>query len=391
MEDYDDLFVESELRPVPKTPTWSATSNATSAPSSASAPPLSASSSSASASATPNKKSKIVDTTITEAHHVVVCLGEGRVHDWWSEVDDPAVVSRLVMYNAFPGDGTEPHFFFGQTVLPTERGVMYEMSTRHSSVPEAIRDHIIIPVKLHGKGVPSTGEYVELPKLKSEEIEGAPVMNGMYAFIAQLAATPTKQSISKDGRSFDITTMLVHMLDDEDNVHLAKIKMWGSAPAEARKGLLLRAIGLTKSAFRDDVSFDAHKFTAIVWGYKDPKNRPNACHAAKLKRAVAKEENDEDVDVREVEVLMHPGAPRWSTPTTSSAKSASSSSSSAKKARAAATDEDEDDIQVTVEETKAPVSLSAPVASSSSSSASKKATKKKKKLVADDEAEEDEF
>ena len=69
------------------------------------------------------------------------------------------------MYNGFPGDGQAPHFFFSQSVTPMEPGNLYEVSTRHDSSASAIRDAMIIPIKLHGKGVPSAGEYVEMSKL----------------------------------------------------------------------------------------------------------------------------------------------------------------------------------------------------------------------------------
>ena len=233
-----------------------------------------------------------------------------------------------------------------------EPGNLYEVSTRHDSSAGAIRDAMIIPIKLHGKGVPSAGEYVEVSKLTRDVIMGEPAGNNMYALIGLLAAAPSKQTVGKDGRTFDLITMLVHVLDQAGELHLSKIKMWGSPPAEARKGVALRAIYLTKSEFKGDVSFEASKLTVIAWGYKDPKNRADARHVAELKDAVAREESD-NVEVREVEVVLRPGAPRFSSSApaasaaaASSGSSSSASSSKAQKARVVVLDdEDEEDEQ----------------------------------------------
>ena len=50
----------------------------------------------------------------------------------------------------------------------------------------------------------------------------------MYALIGLLAAAPLKHTVGKDGRTFDLITMLVHVLDQAGELHLAKIKMRGS-------------------------------------------------------------------------------------------------------------------------------------------------------------------
>jgi len=95
-------------------------------------------------------------------------------------------------------------------------------------------------------------------------------------------------------------------------------------PADARKGSALRAIGLTKSRYKGDTSFEASKLTVVAWNYKDPKDRADARDVANIKRAVAIEEMD-DVDVREVEVVLPNGASRMG----SGAAAAASSSSCA--------------------------------------------------------------
>ncbi len=48
----------------------------------------------------------------------------------------------------------------------------------------------------------------------------------------------------------------------------------------------------------------------MSWGYKDHKDRDDSREVADVKDAVAREERDDDV--REVEVVLPPGAPRLS-------------------------------------------------------------------------------
>ena len=206
--------------------------------------------------------------------------------------------------------------------------MLYEVSTRHDSSASAIRDAMVIPIKLHSKGVDSASQCLEMSALTRHEITGESTGNNMYAFIGLLAVTPTKQTLSKDGRTFDLTTLHVHVLDEAGELHLAKIKMWGSPPVEARKGVAFRAIGLTKSEFKGDVSFEASKLAVFAWDYKDTKNRTDV---ADVKRAVAMEESE----VREVEVVLRPGAPRHST-----SSSSSSTSTKAKKARVVVEDDE---------------------------------------------------
>ena len=249
-----------------------ATATASASTSAASSDSALAAASSATKAASNNEKDAIV-----EAHHIVVCLGESKVRDWWSHSDNEAATTRTVMYNAFPADGREPHFFFGRSVLPMERGMMHEVSTRHDSTASAIRDPKVIHIKLHSKGVDSKGQYVELAKLTTEDIqtmdvgtEGPP----MYAIVGLLAAAPEVNRFEKGGRTFELTTMLMHVLDANDRLHMIKVKMWGTPYPEAKKGAAMRAIGLTKSAFRDEISFEATKVCAITWTYKDPATRP---------------------------------------------------------------------------------------------------------------------
>jgi len=303
---------------------------------------LSSSSPTSSSAGTPSKSTKGSTPTLTEYRHVAVYLGDGMVPDIHSE-EPGTKTTRSVMYNAFPGDELEPHFFFPQSVTPMEPGKMYEVSARNSSSAYAIRNAKVVPIKLHSKGTPSAGEYVEIPPLTRDEITTVLAINKIYALVGILAAAPSKTSHTKDGRHFDLTTMLVHVLDDAEELHLVKIKMWGSAPADAKKGVAFRAIGLTKSEYKGDMGFEASKLTAITWGYKDPKDRTDARHVAKLKQAVANEEDD-DGEVREVQVMLRPGAPRLSSAASSPAasKTTPKSSSSKKKARVEADSSSED-------------------------------------------------
>ena len=85
---------------------------------------------------------------------------------WIAQHADEATQATLnVLYNAFPADEGEPHFFFPQTVTPMKPGKLYEVSARHSSSASATRDAKTIPVKLHSKGTPSAGEYI--PRYKT--------------------------------------------------------------------------------------------------------------------------------------------------------------------------------------------------------------------------------
>src|SRR4051812_28795158 len=143
-----------------------------------------------------------------------------------------------------------------------------------------------------------------MPPLTRDDITTMLAVNKIYALAGLLAAAPSTQSHSKEGRNFSLTTMQVHVLDDENELHLVKIKMWDTAPADAKKGVALRAIGLTKSEYKGDLGFETSKLTVMAWGYKDPKDRPDARHVAKLKRAVANEEGDDNDDVREVQVVL---------------------------------------------------------------------------------------
>ena len=290
-----------------------------------STPPTSSARSASSGSGSASRSGVSMGTpTVVEYHHVALYLGEGPVYDW----NDPELPKATlnVTYNAFPADGGAPHFFFSQTVTPLTSGNLYQVTARHSSSASATRDPNIIPVKLHSKGTPASGEYLEICKLPREVIVGEPRRGQMYALIGLVAAAPKKQTFTKEGRSFDLTTILVHVLDQVGELHLTKIKMWGSAPAEARKGVALRAIGLTKSEFKGDASFEASKLTSIQWGYKDPKDSPEARDVAEIKHAVAVEENDDDADVREVEVVLRPGAPRLGSPVVAAAAGAAAAS-----------------------------------------------------------------
>ena len=271
--------------------------------------------------------------TVVEYHNIAVYLGEGKVYDW--HADEKSQGTRHVMYNAFPADESEAHFFFAQTLTPMTSGNVYEVSARHSSSIWATRDRKVIPVRLHSRGTPSVGEYIKVQELPRDVIVGESKDYNMYALIGVIAVAPTKQTMTKEGRSFDLTTILIHVLDNEGELHLTKIKMWGNAPADARKGSAFRAIGLTKSHYQGDTSFEASKLTAIAWNYKDPKDRADARDVADIKRAVAMEESD-DLDVREVEVVLPKGAPRLGSGAAAASPSAGAAAASTSAGAAAA-------------------------------------------------------